>query len=229
MAAGRDRPQDSGLAITDGRVRASARAVRLFGAGKSQIGQKKPSFHGSSMTRIILATTRVTFFSGWKGEPRVAVYARSLPSSPLGAISRPPPGLLSRPPITPCSPRRLPSPREKKSARDEARDGARRPSVVSFGGFASPPRRRRQRRLPSRVRVLGDARRLLLALPRGVRGLRPSAERRLGVFVRARHLRGVLRRHAAAVRLGPWARLATVRLLATSGSRPILLHVSWPD
>ena len=67
------------------------------------------------MTRIILATTRVTFFSGWKGEPRVAVYARSLPSSPLGAISRPPPDLLSRPPITPCSPRRLPSPREKRA------------------------------------------------------------------------------------------------------------------
>ena len=65
------------------------------------------------------------FSAGKRGEPRSAVYARSLPSSPLelGAICRPPPVLLSRG-IMPRLASASPFSAEKKSARDEKRAAA---------------------------------------------------------------------------------------------------------
>jgi len=126
LAAGRDRPQDSGLAITNGRARANARAVRLFADGKSHIGRKKPSFYGSNDdSHYVFWRAALRFSAGKRGEPRSAVYARSLPSSPLelGAICRPPPVLLSRG-IMPRLASASPFSAEKKSARDEKRAAA---------------------------------------------------------------------------------------------------------
>ena len=161
-------------------------------------------------------TTRRFFFGA--GKASRAAYARSPPSSPLRRC-------------LPLFPRAAPQARvtwrdrvfastspfsfereARRRASSSSSSTTRHPLIRLLSGFASPPRRRLQHRLTPRVRVLGDARRLLLALSRGVRGLWPGAERRLGVFVRARDLRGILRRHAAAVRLGPPSRLERVVL-----------------
>lgn len=160
-------------------------------------------------------TIRRFFFGRREGEPP---FARSPPSSPLRRCLALFPRAAPQARVTwrdrvfastsPFSFER----EARRRASSSSSSTTRHPLIRLLSGFASPPRRRLQHRLTPPVRVLGDARRLLLALPRGVRGLRPGAERRLGVFVRARDLRGILRRHAAAVRLGPPSRLERVVL-----------------
>ena len=144
------------------------------------------------MTRIILATARVF----QRKERGSLIYSRLRAFSPL-VSSRGDISSSTRPPITrhhavlaSASPF---SARKKERSRRSAR--RRMASVRRFirwlrvtspaaapASASLPCPRPRRRQAPSSCP------------PRGVRGLRPSAERRLGVFVRARHLRGVLRR-----------------------------------
>lgn len=112
------------------RLRTGERARTHARSGFSQTGnrtsdERNRRFMVQTMTRVILAT--ITYFgvsAGKRGEPRSAVYARSLPSSPLelGAICRPPP-VLSRG-IMPRLASASPFSAEKKSARDEKRAAA---------------------------------------------------------------------------------------------------------
>ena len=108
------------------RLRTGERARTHARSGFSQTGnQTVVLWFKVDDSHYVFWRAALRFSAGKRGEPRSAVYARSLPSSPLelGAICRPPPVLLSRG-IMPRLASASPFSAEKKSARDEKRAAA---------------------------------------------------------------------------------------------------------